>query len=55
MEIKMKNLTIDQAIRIILLILIALALYGAYEQRQIDIKKYESAMFTDQDMVAAGA
>jgi len=46
----MKKLTIDQAIRIILLILLALALYDMHEQRQI-----KSEMFTDQDMIAAGA
>ncbi len=42
----MKNLTI----RIILLILLALALYGMHEQSEI-----KSDMFTDQDMIAAGA
>jgi len=51
----MKKITIDQAIRIILLILIALALYGMNEQREIKSEKYEKTMFTDEDMIAAGA
>jgi hypothetical protein len=46
----MKNLTIDQAIRIILLILITLALYSMHEQSEI-----KNEMFTDQEMVEAGA
>jgi len=44
----MEKLTIDQIMRMILLVFIALALYGVYEQRQIDSKKYEKVMSTDE-------
>jgi len=49
-EAKMKSITINDAIRIIILILLALALYGMHEQSEI-----KSEMFTDKDMIAAGA